>query len=210
MLGNSIQTFSPDREGFLVAQVDNQTSQVLVQNERLLPIVILRRTRLGTIESGTQVELTTTHQTESIYSIQNPRYLDTEGLSNSQGTEVSGALEGLAEYQSIQPTEEDPKVPRQPIKTLKPNIVGLYGTGPYGVTIYRTLEVYKRYVQLLEKYLKLFIDNRKTADIPEEDQITIPLVNDQNTSGAKLAYKVYPLGPKDYEVLDRIYDKLYD
>lgn len=37
----------------------------------------------------------------------------------------------------------------------------------------------------------------------------IPLVSDQNTAGAKLVYKVYPLGPKDREVVDKIYSKLY-
>lgn len=52
---------------------------------------------------------------------------------------------------------------------MKPNIIEPYGTRLYGVTIYRIPEVRERYVKLLKKYLQLFTDNRKTADIPEED-----------------------------------------
>lgn len=59
--------------------------------------------------------------------------------------------------------------------------------GIFRAIFYSTLEVRKKYKDILYKYKSLFIDNSKFADVPKDKQITIPLVSNQRTTRAKLA-----------------------
>lgn len=81
--------------------------------------------------------------------------------------------------------------------------------GAYGVTIYGTKDRAEKINALLEEFPSLFTDDGKSANISEEQRMTIPLVSDWKQSGVKLAHKTYPLGPKDRALIDEKFDKLH-
>ena len=78
-----------------------------------------------------------------------------------------------------------------------------------GVTAYGTPEEVHQYDQLIQRHITSFTDDGKTANIPEDQWLTVPLVSDWRTSGAKLAHKVYPLGQKEQQLVDEVFDKLH-
>ena len=81
--------------------------------------------------------------------------------------------------------------------------------GPFNTSIHGNAEVVAKFSSLIQKYGSLYNDDGKTARLPEEDWLEIPLVNDWRTAGAKLNHKVYPVGPKDKELIDETHDKLH-
>ena len=95
-------------------------------------------------------------------------------------------------------------------KTSEPQPHSHESTGSYGATIYGDTSTTKRLDNLLKEFEKLFTDDGKTANLPEEEHLTIPLVNDWKTAGAKLNHKVYPMGPKDRELIDETHEKLHE
>lgn len=198
-LPDGVWTFEPEREGFLAARIDDHTKFVVVHNETRLQMVLAAGLRLGTIGVGTHTEPTNSHWTETIHSTWNTYFA--EQAEQDWETYATSVAENA---------EATPLQPRQPYKSLKPYLSEPHGTGPFGATIYGDEPIRARYAEVLLRYLRLFTDDGKTADIPEDEWMTIPLVNDWNTAGAKLAHRVYPLGPKDREVVDRIHGKLHD
>ncbi|KAF2015264.1 hypothetical protein BU24DRAFT_174650 [Aaosphaeria arxii CBS 175.79] len=58
-------------------------------------------------------------------------------------------------------------------------------------------------------YTALFTDDGKPADVEESDWLKVPLVTDWNAAGAKLGHRIYPLGPKQRELVDKVFDKLH-
>ena len=85
----------------------------------------------------------------------------------------------------------------------------LESKGAFGATIYGNETVAAELNAIIAEFPKLFTDDGKTASLPEEEWMTIPLVNDWNTARAKLAHRVYPMGPKDREFIDATHDKLH-
>ncbi|QIX00238.1 hypothetical protein AMS68_005755 [Peltaster fructicola] len=82
-------------------------------------------------------------------------------------------------------------------------------TGPFGATIYGDDDTALRISELVALFQDLFTDDGKIATIPEQEWMTVPLAGEWNTADAKLAHKVYPMGPKDRELLDATHDKLH-
>ena len=79
---------------------------------------------------------------------------------------------------------------------------------PNGVTVYGNNQVYQRIQSLVEKYPNLWKDTGKTADVPESEYMSIPLVDDWQAKG-RFAAKVYPLSPKDKAAVDAVFDELH-
>ena len=59
------------------------------------------------------------------------------------------------------------------------------------------------------EYGDLFSDDRQMADIDPDQWLTVPLVSDWAMSGAKLGHCIYPVGPKDREIIDQTHEKLH-
>lgn len=57
---------------------------------------------------------------------------------------------------------------RLPSKSLRPNLSKLYSISLFRVTIYGNVPTRERYIEVLLRYLRLFIDDGKTADILED------------------------------------------
>lgn len=207
-LPDGIWTFEPEREGFLAARIDDDTTFVMVHNETRLQMVLASGLRLGTIGVGTQAEPSKTHWMECVHSVWNTYFA--EHGRDTFATAPDGTTEAPTEPAGNTPSESSRPRPPNPNKSLKPNLSEPHGTGPYGATIYGDPATRERYAEVLLRYPRLFTDDGKTVDIPEEEWMPIPLVSDWNTAGAKLAHKVYPLGPKDREVVDKIHGKLHE
>ena len=77
---------------------------------------------------------------------------------------------------------------------------------PNGVTIYGSPEAANPLAALVEEYQDLFVDKGTTLDIPEEEWMPINLKADAVAKPAK----VYPLGHKDREVVDKTFDNLHE
>ena len=75
-----------------------------------------------------------------------------------------------------------------------------------GVSIYaRDPEAELQLYRVIEEFSDIFEDNRATVDIPEDEQMPIHLRPDVEI---KLG-RVYNLGKKDREVLDKAFDKMH-
>lgn len=227
-LPEGIWTFEPEREGFLAARIDDRTTFVMVHNETRLQMTLTSGLRLGTIGIGTQAAPSEANWLECVHSVWNTYFAEhgrdsfattaeygepTFATSEEYGDPTfatSGESTELTTTASRAAPDAPPPRPRPPSKSLRPNLSEPHGIGPFGVTIYGDAPTRERYAEVLLRYPRLFTDDGKTADIPEDEWMPIPLVNDWNTAGAKLAHKVYPLGPKDREVVDKIHGKLHD
>ena len=77
-----------------------------------------------------------------------------------------------------------------------------------GVTVFADDYEYKRVSALIRKYQSLWDDNGGFVDVPEEQWMRIPLkTNWADESKGKA--KVYPLSPRDRELVDAEFDKLH-
>jgi len=84
--------------------------------------------------------------------------------------------------------------------------------GPFGTSIHARPPPSRAMYDLsraIEAYPKLFTDEGRTANVPEDQWMRIPLVSDWQVAGAKLSHKVYPLGPKEKALVDEQFDKLH-
>src|SRR5579871_5400062 len=61
-----------------------------------------------------------------------------------------------------------------------------------GVTAYGTPEEVHQYDQLIQSHITSFTDDGKTANIPDDQLLTLPLVSDWRTSGAKFGTQSLP------------------
>jgi len=79
----------------------------------------------------------------------------------------------------------------------------------HDITIYGDAETAARINAVVAEFPRLFTDDGKMAKIPEEDWLSIPLQQDWDKKGAKLAHKVYPLGPKERQLVDEVHNKMH-
>ena len=76
-----------------------------------------------------------------------------------------------------------------------------------GVMVYGNEEAVKAFINLVEAFLKLFLDEG-FVKVSEENWMRLSLKSDWE-SRVKGQAKVYPLGLKDREVIDRTFDELH-
>ncbi len=81
---------------------------------------------------------------------------------------------------------------------------------PDGITIYGDAITQQELRSIIDRYSDIWNNKGGTVKIPEKDYMTIPLVQDWEMSYKSTANKVYPLGPKDREVIDKTFDKLHE
>ena len=78
-----------------------------------------------------------------------------------------------------------------------------------GVTIYGDQEDYVDFRALVEDFRDLFNDNGGVVDVPEEEWMEIPLIENWRDIYKPNQAKVYSLGTKDRQVVDKLFDKLH-
>lgn len=66
----------------------------------------------------------------------------------------------------------------------------------------------ERLARVAERYPDLWRDKGTTVRVPEEDHMTIPLV--EGWDRTNLSTKPYPLSAVDRKVVDKVFDKLHD
>lgn len=102
------------------------------------------------------------------------------------------------------PVNTDPKIYR-----LQSNVpeskTAQESTLNNGITLYGDDNVRKQLAEVALAYPKLWEDNSETVDIPEDQYLTIPLKPDSKVEAAK----VYPLGPRDQNFVDKVFDELH-
>ena len=82
----------------------------------------------------------------------------------------------------------------------------------FGVTAYAedsSEAIFQKLDDVIKEFPELWNEDRGLVNIPEEEWMEIPLVNDWNLSGSKLAHKVYPLGPEEQKLVDEKFDALH-
>ena len=78
-----------------------------------------------------------------------------------------------------------------------------------GVTVYNSdPEAGKQIAAVADLYPELWVDNSNVADVPESEWMKIPLIDNWQDVYKPANTKVYPLGPRDREVVDKQFDKL--
>ena len=93
-----------------------------------------------------------------------------------------------------------------------PTDAGKEQLGPFGTHIFgRSDDEAKQISDAIAEFPGLFSneDSGRIATIPEEEWMRIPLTSDWERSDAKLAHKVYPLGPQERALVDEQFDKLH-
>ena len=79
-----------------------------------------------------------------------------------------------------------------------------------GVTIYGiTAEATQRLEEVVWKHEEVWKDDDGFAEIPQQDWMEIPLVDNWQELYKPGQAKIYPLGPRDREVVDNAFDKLH-
>jgi hypothetical protein len=79
-----------------------------------------------------------------------------------------------------------------------------------GITIYGEDKAQQQLRHAIDKFSNIWKDDGSPANIPEEDWMQIPLIENWEKVYKPAANKVYPLGPKDRKVLDDTFDKLHE
>lgn len=74
--------------------------------------------------------------------------------------------------------------------------------GAFGTEIWGDRELAEAINELLKKFEKLFTDDGKMITILKDDWLKIPLVGDWKLVDAKLAHRVYPMGPRERDLVD--------
>lgn len=75
-----------------------------------------------------------------------------------------------------------------------------------GITVYRKLENATKIATVAEEFPTIWTDYGQTVDILEEEWMPILLKEGANPK----PFRVYPLGEKDQEVVDKTFGKLYE
>lgn len=77
------------------------------------------------------------------------------------------------------------------------------------VTVYGTDHQALAYQDIVNSFPNLWKD-RGVVNLPPDQWMPVPLVNDWNIAGAKLAHKVYPLSPEDKKLVDEKFDAMHE
>ena len=85
------------------------------------------------------------------------------------------------------------------------NVTNMETITANGITIYRDSASQTELASVAESYPSLWTDDGSTVAVPPEQWMPIPI-----KQGAKVdAAKVYPVGPKDREFIDEVFNKLH-
>ena len=79
-----------------------------------------------------------------------------------------------------------------------------------GITVYgSTTAAVTALTEVTARYPRLWEDNGNVADVPEEEWMEIPLLENWQELYKPGQAKVYPLGAKDCEIIDEAFNKLH-
>ncbi len=81
---------------------------------------------------------------------------------------------------------------------------------PTGVTIYSTPAASSAIATAVDAFPSLWKDTGNVINVPESEEIEILLLENWRELYKPGQARVYPLGDRDKEVIDREFDKLYD
>jgi len=82
--------------------------------------------------------------------------------------------------------------------------------GPFGTTMFGDSNEVQQLGILVSEFQDVFTDSGDPVIIPKEDWLSIPLVPNWEKVDTKLTHRVYPMGPKDRELIDKVHDKLHE
>ena len=80
---------------------------------------------------------------------------------------------------------------------------------PSRVIIYNNVQQQASLLDLIKRYLKLWLDREESANIPINKWMSIPLKKGWQKQ-AKDKAKIYLLGTRDKEIMDKEFDKLHE
>lgn len=185
--------------------VDASFQAVQVRNDTDLPVVIPRKTRLGTLGEYDQDGCFPIEAYHSDLAATGWRNWKTK-LARDVMT-IASAMTAVA---APIPMPSDHQVElRKPTAGANSDLIvidpSLENVLPNGVTVYGKPEAAEPLARLLDEHQDLFVDQGQTVDIPEEEWMPIPIKPDAVTKPAK----VYPVGQKDKQVIDDTFDKLH-
>ena len=166
--------------------VDNTMSEILVRNNSDLPVVLPKRTRLGKV-----VE----YEANGCYAV-SP---DAQDLAHrpAKSTKTSWVKKALAAAMAVTAAFNVATVP-------SPEIV--HSTG---VTMYDSGGSIPALTKAVEAFPNLWKDTGNVTNIPESEWMDIPLVDNWQEQYKPGQARVYPVGPKDREIIDEAFDKLH-
>ena len=169
--------------------IDNTTTGVLAQNESSLPIQISKRTKLGEV-------------TEIPYDNCFQASMEPEGAKSPPSLPF-----GIKDYPRITITPSI-KLPHfadttTPISDSTPREVCLEN----GIRVYGSVADVKALRALTEQFPTLW-EEGGFVDLPEDEWMQLPLRSDWESKVSGRA-KVYPIGLKDRECMDKTFDELH-
>ena len=179
--------------------VDASTKCIVAENESDLPVTLPKRQRVGRIvEFEQDLECFLTKVSNEGLAKLSPRstwernvlndIISTASITPNPPSAFNISTDGSPPIDSAVPTPE-----RQ---------------DDYGVTYYGSLEQYERLRNVVYQYPTIWTDTGGFADVPEDKWMTIPLKEGwQDKTKGKA--KVYPLGIRDREIVDKEFDKLH-
>ena len=183
--------------------VDSHVAGVLVRNDSDNAINVPRRLRLGSIaeinyESCFQADVSSNAATTP------PRKV----------AALAAAVDAFAQLQAGAPYRSS-GVPHMPSRVPKASPISKpYADGSVmeaqmsnGVTIYGQPEERKVLSNLIDDFPKLWVDEG-FVDIPQSEWMKLPLRSDWESKVSGKA-KVYPLGIRDREVVDKTFDEMH-
>ena len=172
--------------------VDNTMSEILVRNDSDQPIVLPKRTKLGKV-----VE----YEANGCYAA-DP---DTQGLARRPAKAAtkqgpSWLKKALAAAMAVTAAFNVATTPKPTPEIVHTTGVTMYDSGGSAIPAL---------TEAVEAFPNLWKDTGNVTNIPESEWMDIPLVDNWQELYKPGQARVYPVGPKDREVIDEAFDKLH-
>lgn len=190
--------------------VDSKMTGILARNDSDHQVEIPRKLRLGVV---TEINYENCFQADL-----GPEYASTAPPKKSGWLKKAFAVAAMAVPFLANAPQSTPKIANFVDPVLPSSSVPIVGTVPAageiklqnGVTVYGDEIARKSLGSLVEEFPTLWIDEG-FVDIPQEEWMKLPLKSDWESrlgrSGGKA--KVYPLGLRDRQIVDKTFDELH-
>ena len=180
--------------GFLAHIIDSKSTFIEARNTTDLPVVIPRHARLGRAQE---------YEAEGCYHTSLDSSLATGPVSWFKQAITAGTMALLAST-----TDSSTSNARSDLASLSHGSTfpkSMEFTSPGGLTVYGDPDTQRQLLRVAESYPTIWNASGPTVDIPEKDWMTIPLLPNVKLDAAK----VYPLGQRDREVVDKEFDQMH-
>ena len=182
--------------GFVTHIIDSETEFIEALNATDNEVVLPRHTRLGKV---------TEYEAQGCYpaTVEDDESLRRHSLGPVQRKNASWFKKGITMAMAMATIISNG--PQSTVALHTNREKPMEGVSQLGITAYGEPEVQQRLFNTAERYPDVWKADGPTIRIPESDWMTIPLVDNAKLDPAK----VYPLGPRDREVVDKEFDQLH-